>query len=116
MAPRQKCHPKDVAKSTPPSSVTAGTTRTPYFDRDLTTGSIFKNLLHLAWPQALEGIFNTADQISSVIFAGFLTHSSAAIAGVGVAFSYLVLGISARSGLDTAMRAVIARAIGARNM
>jgi len=38
--------------------------------RDLTTGSIPKNLWWLAWPQIVEGVLNVVDQIVDIIWAG----------------------------------------------
>ncbi len=79
--------------------------------RDLTTGSIPKNLWWLAWPQIVEGVLNVVDQIVDIIWAGLISVST--IAGVGIAQTFRQLTMTGRMGLDTAMRAQVARAIGA---
>lgn len=79
--------------------------------RDLTTGSIPKNLWWLAWPQMVESVLNVVDQIIDLVWAGLI--SVGAIAGVGIAQTYRQLVMTGRMGLDTAMRAQVARAIGA---
>ncbi|PZC48625.1 MAG: Na+-driven multidrug efflux pump [Chloroflexi bacterium] len=83
----------------------------PLHERDLTKGSIPRNLWWLAWPQIIENILNVVDQLVDLVWAGFISVST--IAGVGIAQSYKQLVMTGRMGLDTAMRAMIARAIGA---
>ena len=82
--------------------------------RDLTQGSIPRNLWWLAWPQVVESVLNVVDQIADLIWAGII--SAVAIAGVGIAQSYKQLVMTGRMGLDTAMRAMISRAVGAGDM
>jgi hypothetical protein len=48
--------------------------------RDLTTGSIPRNLWGLAWPQVVEGAMRVAQQFMDLFWAGFLGTGS--IAGV----------------------------------
>ena len=84
------------------------------FDRDLTVGSIPKNLWRLSWPQVVEGVFNAVDQLADVLWAGRIGATS--IAGLGVAQSYVQLAMTLRMGLDTATRAMIARAVGAHDI
>ncbi len=79
--------------------------------RDLTIGSIPKNLWWLAWPQVMEGVLNVVDQIVDIIWAGLISVST--IVGVGIAQTFRQLVMTGRMGLDTAMRAKVARAIGA---
>ncbi|MBI4310138.1 MAG: MATE family efflux transporter [Chloroflexi bacterium] len=81
--------------------------------RDLTQGSIPKNLWWLAWPQVVEGVLNVVDQLVDIIWAGLISIS--AIAGVGIAQTYRQLVMTGRMGLDTAMSAQVSRAIGAKN-
>ncbi|MBI4201793.1 MAG: MATE family efflux transporter [Chloroflexi bacterium] len=81
--------------------------------KDLTQGSIPKNLWWLAWPQIVESLLNTADQLVDIVWAGMISVS--AIAGVGIAQTYRQLVMTGRMGLDTAMSAQVSRAIGARN-
>ncbi|MSQ24618.1 MAG: MATE family efflux transporter [Chloroflexi bacterium] len=84
--------------------------RSAYATRDLTSGSIPKNLIFLAWPQYIEGLLRVVDQIADLVWAGFLGHR--AIAGMGAAQQWSQLGFTARQGLDTSMRAMVSRAIG----
>jgi putative MATE family efflux protein len=88
--------------------------RSAYATRDLTKGSIRKNLWFLGWPQVAEGFLSVADQLADLIWAGRLGFQ--AIAGLGVAQTYLMLVMTARMGLDSGMRSMIARAVGARNL
>lgn len=88
-----------------------GGRRSRHGDRDLTKGSIPKNLWQLGWPQIAEGMLGVVDQVADLIWAGRIGFH--AIAGLGVAQSYLMLVITARMGLDAGMRSMIARAVGA---
>lgn len=81
--------------------------------RDLTRGSVRRHLWYLGWPQIAEGALGVIDQFADLVWAGRLGFQ--AIAGLGVAQSYLMLAFMARMGLDSAMRSMIARALGARN-
>ena len=91
-----------------------GGRRSRHGDRDLTKGSIPKNLWHLGWPQVAEGMLGVVDQVADLIWAGRIGFH--AIAGLGVAQSYLMLVITARMGLDAGMRSMISRAVGARDI
>lgn len=82
-----------------------------YATRDLTQGSIPKNLLHLAWPQILTGTLRTADQLADLFWAGLIDFR--AVAGIGVSQTWGNFFNTGRTGLDTAARAMISRAIGA---
>jgi len=93
-----------------------GSRRLRYGSRDLTSGSIPKNLAHLAWPQVLEGILNVADQTVDLVWAGRLPGGFRALAGVGVGQSFTQFGMMARQGLDQSLRAMVSRAIGAKNI
>lgn len=88
--------------------------RPSHVTRDLTQGSIPQNLWFLAWPQMVEGSLNVADHVADLLWAGWL--GSLAIAGLGVAQTYTQLVMMVRRGLDLAIRAVIARAVGAGNI
>ncbi len=91
--------------------------RSEYATRDLTKGSISKNLWFLAWPQMIEGILNVVDQMADYFWAGRYgggeLGGARAIAGLGVAQSYTHLIMTGRQGLDISMQAMIARSIGA---
>ncbi|MBI4312301.1 MAG: MATE family efflux transporter [Chloroflexi bacterium] len=84
--------------------------------RDLTTGSIPRNLWHLAWPQIIEGVLNVLDQMVDLLWAGRLPGGFRTLAGVGVAQTFTQFGMMARQGLDMAARAMISRAVGAGNI
>lgn len=91
-----------------------GSARKAHVTRDLTTGSIPRNLWFLAWPQLIESVLNIVDQVADIIWAGRI--GARAIAGLGVAQSYAGLAMTGRMGFDTAMRAMIARAVGSRDI
>ena len=83
---------------------------------DLTTGSIPKKLFSQAWPQVIEGILNIADQFVDIFWAGRLPSGFRAIASIGVAQTFTQFAGQARQGLDVGLRAMIARAVGARDI
>lgn len=85
-----------------------------YLTRDLTKGGILQNLWLLSWPQMVEGGLNVADHLADLLWAGWL--GSRAVAGLGVAQTYTQLVMMVRRGLDVAMRAMIARAVGSGNI
>ena len=95
-------------------------TRTPrgrrpgYVTRDLTKGSIPRNLWYLSWPQVTESFLSVVDQLADLVWAGRVGFQ--AIAGFGVAQTYLMLMMTARMGLDAGMRSMISRAVGARRV
>src|SRR5688572_8730095 len=82
--------------------------------RDLTTGSIPKNLFAQAWPQSVEGVLRIVDQMLDLVWAGVL--GTPHIAGIGVAQQYTQMAWTARQGVDTAQRAMVSRAIGMNNI
>ncbi|MBI4213893.1 MAG: MATE family efflux transporter [Chloroflexi bacterium] len=90
-----------------------GPRRPPRSDRDLTSGSIPRNLVFLAWPQFIEGVLRVVDQVADLVWAGFFGH--VAIAGIGAAQQFAQMTFTARMGIDWAMRAMVARAIGMGN-
>ena len=80
--------------------------------RDLTKGSIRNHVWYLGWPQVAEGFLGVIDQIADLVWAGRIGFH--AIAGLGAAQAYLSTIMMARMGLDSSMRSMIARAVGAR--
>lgn len=80
----------------------------------MTEGSALKNLFFLAWPQVTEGTLTVIAQVADMFWAGRLGYQ--AVAGLGVGQIYMMMALSARAGMDAAMRALIARAIGARQI
>ncbi|MQF48912.1 MATE family efflux transporter [SAR202 cluster bacterium AC-647-N09_OGT_505m] len=87
-----------------------GRRRSAYATRDLTTGSIPRNLLFIAWPQFVEGFLRVVDQMADLVWAGFM--GTRAIAGMGVAQQYTQMAFTGRQGIDVSQRAMISRAIG----
>ncbi len=92
-----------------------GRAASAYATRNLTEGSIPKNLWFLAWPQAAEGVLNIVDQMADLFWAG-QGFGVRGLAGVGAAWSWASIPMSGRQGLDTAMRAMVSRAVGAGDM
>jgi len=89
----------------------SGRRRSQYATRDLTEGSIPRNLIFLAWPQMIAGFMRTADQLADLFWAGLIDFR--AVGGIGVAQTWSNFFNTGRTGLDTASRAMISRAIGA---
>ena len=79
--------------------------------RDLTKGSIFRNLLSLSWPMIVSNALNMLGPTIDMIWVGRL--GSASIAGVGVAGIAVMMMMSAMMGLSIGLRAMVARFIGA---
>jgi putative MATE family efflux protein len=98
----------DVPSPAPTVPTVGGRRR--YVARDLTTGSIPRNLWGLAWPQVVEGAMRVVQQFMDLFWAGFLGTRS--IAGVGVAQQWVQLIWTGRQGVDTSTRAMVARAVG----
>lgn len=88
--------------------------RSRRIDRDLTKGSIPGNLWYLAWPQVTESFLSVVDQLADLVWAGRLGFQ--ALAGLGVAQTFLMMLMTARMGLDAGMRSMISRAVGARQI
>ena len=82
--------------------------------RDLTRGSIRNHVWYLGWPQVAEGFLGVVDQVADLVWAGRLGFH--AIAGLGASQAYLSTIMMARMGLDSSMRSMIARAVGARRI
>ncbi len=81
------------------------------FDRDWTQGSIVRNLWLLSWPITISGSLNMLGPTIDMIWVGKL--GTAAIAGVGIAGMAVMVVNSAKMGIVTGMRAMIARFVGA---
>ena len=88
--------------------------RGSHVTRDLTKGSVPGNLWYLSWPQVSEGALTVVDQVADLLWAGRLGYQ--AIAGLGVAQIIIMVAMTARMGLESGMRAMISRAIGARQV
>jgi len=85
--------------------------RRPGMDRDLTKGSIVGNLWILTWPTTISSLIMVIGPMIDMIWVGSL--GSAAIAGVGVSGMAVMVIDSARMGLNTGTRALLARSVGA---
>ncbi len=83
------------------------------FGKDWTKGSILKNLLSLGWPMSVNAILTMLGPTIDMIWVGRLGDAS--LAGVGVAGTVVMMVNSARMGLTTGTRAMIARFVGAGN-
>ena len=81
------------------------------FERDFTKGSIISNLWALTWPTTISGTIFMLGPMIDMIWVGSL--GTAAIAGVGVSGMAVMVINSARMGLNTGTRALLARAVGA---
>ena len=81
--------------------------------RDWTQGSIVGNLWGLAWPMTITALIEQLGPTVDMIWMGKL--GQAAMAGVGVAGLAVLTVNAARMGLNTGIRSMISRAIGARN-
>jgi len=80
---------------------------------DWTQGSIFKNLLKLSWPMTITQTLMSVGPTIDMIWVGRLGPD--AIAAVGVSGVAVQLAQGAMMGLTTGMRAMISRAIGAKD-
>ena len=81
--------------------------------KDWTQGNILKNLVLLSWPMTVTQTLMTLGPTIDLIWVGKLGDT--AVAGVGVSGVVVQLAQGAMMGLTTGMRALIARAIGAKN-
>ena len=81
------------------------------FDRDLTQGSIVGNLWALTWPTTISNSIMILGPLIDMIWVGSL--GTAAIAGVGVSGIAVQVINSAKQGLNTGNRAMLARFVGA---
>lgn len=84
--------------------------------QDLTTGSIPKKLFLQSWPQVAENMMLIADQMIDLVWAARLPQGFRAVAGIGVGQTVVQFGQMARSGLDQSLRAMVSRAVGARDI
>ena len=80
-------------------------------ERDWTQGNIFQNLVSLSWPIIVSSSFNILGPVIDMVWVGKLGPAS--IAGVGIASMTVMAITSARMGLATGTRAIVARFIGA---
>ena len=81
--------------------------------RDWTKGSIIGNLWSLSWPISISSSIRMMRPTIDMIWVGAL--GTAALAGVGVAGIAVQMINSAKMGLNTGTRAILARAIGGKD-
>jgi putative MATE family efflux protein len=81
--------------------------------QDWTEGSIFKNLLLLSWPMTVTQTIMSLGPTIDMIWVGRL--GDVALAGVGVSGVVVQLAQGVMMGFTTGMRALISRAIGAKD-
>ena len=84
------------------------------FRRDLTQGSILKNLLVLSWPITVTQLMMTLGPTIDTIWVGKL--GTVAVAAVGVAGVAVMLIMGLMMGFTMGMLALMARAVGARDL
>lgn len=94
-----------------PGAATRARKKHSFFDRDLTQGSIVRDLWALALPAVGENVMNMLTTTIDMIWVGRL--GARPLAAVGVAGTLLMLLMSARMGLTTGTRALISRFFGA---
>lgn len=75
-----KKEPKE-AKTSTNGALAPGRRASQYATRDLTEGSIPRNLIFLAWPQIIAGFMRTADQLADLFWAGLIDFR--AVGGLG---------------------------------
>jgi len=85
--------------------------RGPVRGRDWTKGSITRNLLSLSWPMLISNALRMIGPTIDMIWVGKL--GAASIAGVGLASIAVFVMMSGRQGINTGMRAMAARFMGA---
>ena len=81
--------------------------------KDWTQGNILKNLISLSWPMTVTQTLMSLGPTIDMIWVGKL--GSVAVAAVGVSGVVVQLAQGLMMGLTTGMRAVISRAIGAKD-
>jgi putative MATE family efflux protein len=82
--------------------------------QDWTQGSILKNLLQLSWPMAITQTLMSLGPTIDMVWVGKL--GAVALAGVGVSGVVVQLAQGVMMGFTQGMRALIARAIGAKDV
>ena len=105
-----------VARPTVPAETKAvkESTAARRMRQDWTRGSILKNLLALSWPMTITQTLMSLGPTIDMVWVGKL--GDAAVAAVGVSGVVVQLAQGVMMGFTTGMRALIARAIGAKDM
>jgi MATE family, multidrug efflux pump len=79
--------------------------------KDLTTGSVTGNILHLAWPMMIAFLLEMGFNLVDTIFIGH--YSADALAAISMTFPVVFLIIAVGSGMGIGVTSYIARLIGA---
>ncbi|MBW2983588.1 MATE family efflux transporter [Candidatus Woesearchaeota archaeon] len=82
--------------------------------RDLTNGSVTKNILHLAWPMMVAFTLHVGFNLIDTIFVG--RYSALALASISITFPVIFLIIALASGVGIGVTSFIARLIGAKKV
>ncbi|MBW2980382.1 MATE family efflux transporter [Candidatus Woesearchaeota archaeon] len=82
--------------------------------RDLTNGSVTKNILHMAWPMMVAFTLHVAFNIVDTIFVG--RYSALALASISITFPVIFLIIALASGIGIGATSFIARLIGRKKI
>ena len=90
-----------------------GRLRYAALERDYTQGSIAGNLWALTWPTTVSNTIFMLGPMIDMIWVGSL--GSSAIAGVGISGMAAMVMMSARMGLNTGTRALVARFVGSKD-
>jgi putative MATE family efflux protein len=81
------------------------------YNRDWTQGPVVRNILLLSWPMALMETLFVVSQVADMVWVGRLGKD--AIAGMGIAFTVVMLAMTMDFGLMVGSRAMVARFVGA---
>jgi putative MATE family efflux protein len=100
--------------ATEPEAVTRDGAAIGRLRRDWTQGSIFKNLVLLSWPMTITQTLMSLGPTIDMVWVGKL--GDVAVAGVGVSGVVVQLAQGVMMGFAAGMRALIARAIGAKDV
>ena len=82
--------------------------------RDLTDGSVTKNIIHLAWPMAVAFLLQVSLNIVDTVFIGW--YSDLALTAISITFPVIFLIIALASGVGIGVTSYIARLIGSKRI
>ncbi len=82
--------------------------------RDLTNGSVTKNILHMAWPMMVAFSLQVAFNLIDTVYLG--RYSALALAAISITFPVVFLIIALAAGVGVGVTSLIARLIGAKRI
>ena len=85
-----------------------------FMKKDLTTGSVTGNILHLAWPMMIAFLLEMGFNLVDTIFIGH--YSADALAAISMTFPVVFLIIAIGSGIGIGVTSYIARLIGGKKI